>query len=774
MPITQPDLADLTYTRVRDLLRARIPIHAPEWTDHNDSDPGVAILQLFAWLADQLGYRLNRVPDRNYLAFLEMIGIRLQPATAASTKLALLLTHPESLTGRTAVPAGSKAKATTGTKPEFETDEEIEIVPAQLAAMITTISSDLRDLVDASVGGEALDASDVASWIEAHLSIVWDGTKPKLEAMPAEPVAIGQYGSDDEHRYLWLGFAFASAPSAAFVGQRVTLTVQLDDDEQPDVLAHADCMSPGETSGAATSDLAWYRPRQVGEATGRWLALRVVSDSTAGFTRSGEIVFDVPSRIGPIPDDEWVDLLTVEPLTMAEMCDLADEEADEPPPQTEPHPLPGSLPTSLNDQTLVVPISGWIRVGWGGDTMPPLSIRQVTFNAVPATAATTVTDEIVATGTGNPGQSYTLANTNLLDGTLELAVEDVASGDLVDWTEVETLDASGPDDTVYLLDREAGELRFGDGSRGRPPPLNARVIALTYRYGGGEDTEVDVGTITTPSSLPAGVKVTNLYAARGGRDAETLEEARERAPRELKVLRRAVTASDYQLLAKQTEGLRVARAEVVPLRRPYADPTIDGPGLDMGEDDAAGALSVIILPDDDTAFPRPTEGMLRTVCAWLDGYRLVTTEVHVVPPMYVRLYDWKIVVYASPGYSTADVRAAIVEQLSTWLHPLTGGDDGEGFPLAAVIPHSAILARLFRVTGVARVDTLELSFDGYAPQEDPDDDPVQVGRNSRLTAGVLTACPDDADAAKVTTITLAADELPFVDLSSIALEVRSS
>ena len=71
MPLTPPRLDDLDYATVETMLRERIPLVAPEWTDHNDSDPGIALIQLFAHLAEQVGYRLNRVPEKTYVEFLQ-------------------------------------------------------------------------------------------------------------------------------------------------------------------------------------------------------------------------------------------------------------------------------------------------------------------------------------------------------------------------------------------------------------------------------------------------------------------------------------------------------------------------------------------------------------------------------------------------------------------------------------------------------------------------------------------------------------------------------
>ena len=79
MPIESPQLDDLRFDRTVEELVRRIPVYAPEWTDHNASDPGISLIQLFAYLAEQVGYRLNRVPEKNHIELLKLLGVRLQP-----------------------------------------------------------------------------------------------------------------------------------------------------------------------------------------------------------------------------------------------------------------------------------------------------------------------------------------------------------------------------------------------------------------------------------------------------------------------------------------------------------------------------------------------------------------------------------------------------------------------------------------------------------------------------------------------------------------------
>jgi predicted phage baseplate assembly protein len=94
MPLPDIQLDDRTYeTLVADALR-RIPGYTPEWTDFNDSDPGITLVQLFAWLEEMILYRLNKVPDKNFIEFLKLIGIELNPPMPATGELTFHLSSP--------------------------------------------------------------------------------------------------------------------------------------------------------------------------------------------------------------------------------------------------------------------------------------------------------------------------------------------------------------------------------------------------------------------------------------------------------------------------------------------------------------------------------------------------------------------------------------------------------------------------------------------------------------------------------------------------------
>src|SRR5690348_9632590 len=81
--IPPPKLDDRTFHDIVEEAISMIPRYAPEWTNHNPSDPGITLIELAAWMTDLLIYRLNQVPDKNYVAFLNLLGIKLRPPRAA-------------------------------------------------------------------------------------------------------------------------------------------------------------------------------------------------------------------------------------------------------------------------------------------------------------------------------------------------------------------------------------------------------------------------------------------------------------------------------------------------------------------------------------------------------------------------------------------------------------------------------------------------------------------------------------------------------------------
>lgn len=757
MPLTPPIVADLTFATVEPMLRERIPIVAPEWTDHNASDPGIAMIQLFAHLSEQLGYRLNRVPEKTYVEFLRLVGVTLAPARAARTRIAFTLAKPGEAQG-VLVPAGSRigGKGPGGAAPVFETDRDLDVLPVQLAALATA-RGELLDINGPDDKGPTARNGDPVAYVDERFSLAWDGRKLKLKDMPLQPVGLFLRPEEENHRVLYLGLAFNQIRSAGFLGARASLHLQLDGDEEadPDSQVKAGGVSLTVANalpeGPPLARYDYYRPPAIGEAAGSWQPLTILSDETDGWTRSGTIRFDVPERIGPVPAGEWVD---VEP-------DM-------------PHPLVDQIKTPVAGTPPEVPVSGWIRVTFA---LPPKNrVRSLGFNTMTATNLQTVVGERLGRGTGLSAQTMTLTNTDLDPDSLRLVSRDPnRSPEYLSWRQVSDFDDAGPNDPVYVLDAEAGLVLFGDGYAGRPPFATEVMVAERYRHGGGPDGNVDTGAVAQPDALPSALDgAFNVTPARGGHAAETIEEAKRRAPAAFRRRGRAVTAADFRETALESPGVDVARAEVVARHLPYPIGHqiggLDASGIDF-ETETAGALTVIAVPGRPGPYPMPTEGELSAVARHLDTLRLITTEVHVSGPQYVRLFDMAITVLAMPGYSETALREAVMDRLRTRFHVLTGGPGGTGFPFGARLHHADLVAEVMAVPGIARVEGL----DGYADGSTPPGAARQLSwRAERRQKVRITNCPRPGVDTDIDRIMLMPDECVFVDSDGLLVTVVGS
>ncbi len=87
MPLSAPNLDDRTFGQLMEEARLQIQRSSPAWTDLSPGDPGIVLLELFAFLTETMLYRLNRLPDKAYVEFLNLLGVRLYPPAAAGVTL---------------------------------------------------------------------------------------------------------------------------------------------------------------------------------------------------------------------------------------------------------------------------------------------------------------------------------------------------------------------------------------------------------------------------------------------------------------------------------------------------------------------------------------------------------------------------------------------------------------------------------------------------------------------------------------------------------------
>jgi predicted phage baseplate assembly protein len=353
----------------------------------------------------------------------------------------------------------------------------------------------------------------------------------------------------------------------------------------------------------------------------------------------------------------------------------------------------------------------WLRcvVEDGTYDIPP-KIDQIRLNTVDAVQRSKEKQDRFS-GSGLPDFCIDIKDVPVLDAMKDEGTptpQITVDNDQLPWKKVEDFDASKSGDEHYTMDLKSGRICFGDGIHGKIPPEGKDNILISYRTGGGVRGNVNAGAINrVDDDLAARISVTNYRPASGGEDAETLEEAIQRARKDLKTPYRAVTSQDYERLAINTPGVRVARARALPGYYPGKNSPV------------AGIVSVIVVPkvEDGTVNPELSQGFLKTVYEHLDKRRLLTTELVVLRPGYEEI-TVEATVRIHPRFVGSAVADEVKKKLNDFLHPIRGGPDGTGWPFGRTVYRSEIYEVIDRVEGVDHVRSVSLARNGTRSSDD--------------------------------------------------------
>lgn len=368
----------------------------------------------------------------------------------------------------------------------------------------------------------------------------------------------------------------------------------------------------------------------------------------------------------------------------------------------------------------------------------------------------TITNEILGSSNGNPHQAFQVQSPPARDvavwvdelATLSAGERDrlTAASDItvdvvgdpddpdafwVAWTPVEDFLSSGGDDRHYTLEAVDGTVTFGDGAAGTIPPRGRDNIRVDYETGGGLAGNVTAGAVDElEGSLAFVNSITNPLAADGGADAELTADVLERAPRELRDRNRAVARVDYERLAKSS-ARKVTRARCLP-------------GLDPRGLYKPGWVTVLVVPQTSDRIPVPSASLKAQV----------TDDLHDAAPAALLgdLGDERLVV-RGPTYVEVTVEATIeadapdslsalerraADALAAYLHPLSGGDGGDGWPFGKLPCVSDCYGVLEGVADVDHVSEITLHFTatGTTRSIRPGEEPPSVEPDVLVHSGI--------------------------------------
>lgn len=330
-----------------------------------------------------------------------------------------------------------------------------------------------------------------------------------------------------------------------------------------------------------------------------------------------------------------------------------------------------------------------------------------------ATHARPIRREHLGQSDGSPGQRFYLQFKPILKRMngefLQVLVDGEGSQA---WQEVSDFANSGSQDRHYTLDPIHGELRFGPAIRqpdgtmklyGAVPPRGAQLVFEQYRFGGGQLGNVQANILNTlKTGIPFVGKVTNLEPAWGGLDAESLEAAMMRAPALLRSRERAVTEEDYEFLARQALPSAIGRVKCLQPRPSEAGRI------------APGQVYVLVIPRiaQPNAYIEPEklepkEEDIRSLDAYLEDRRLLTTRLDIRPPAYYWV-SAHVKLRAVPGTDRIEVETQVLSRLYKFLNPICGGPDGKGWPFGRHLFVSDIYQCLQGVPDIQFIRSVEM------------------------------------------------------------------
>lgn len=503
MSLPQVQLDERGFQSLVDEARLRIAGKCPAWNEHNVSDPGITLIEQFAWMTEMLIYRANLIPKKARIALLEMMGVKLTPAEVAGADLRFMLSAPAS--SRVQFPAGAAEVAAAGSAQSdqvvFRNVKPILVPPLRLQAMQLARHGRFGDV-----------------FVQEGIARVHSSAQPGLysEAQPQDG--------------LYLGFRHQLS--------RLVVAVDID-------------AVPARGAGIAPKDPAWVW--EVQTLDGAWSAATVLSDTTGGLNNaSGTVQLQLPlAESQPTSAGRGLHWLrcrllsaqqdgahgytrspVIERLSASAIGALVKAE----------HATPAATPSTLPEADRANAAGAELLGYSDGSPGQILHVRHTPALELGAGEGLEVMDA--------DSQQWvawqlrdSLADSERDDGhyCFDPVLGEVRLGPAI-------------------------RSRDGWLQRGKIPREGA-AMRMRYRYGGGVSGNVAAGTLTVlRRSLPGIASVTNPEPATGGVDAESLPEALDRAPDETRTRSRAVTAEDYEVLAVRASR-RVARVRCLAPRQ---------------------------------------------------------------------------------------------------------------------------------------------------------------------------------------------------------------
>lgn len=672
MGLPVPNLDNRTFEQLLQEARKSISNYASQWTNHNPTDPGITLIELFAWLAEITSYRINLVTEEHLLKYLKLLGIKPLDFIPAAVDLSFEVDEKRYLEKGTDFFA-EKACIEKGTC--FLAEKASERIDFELLEDITVIPFQLEKII---IDEKSVSLSQTSSVDFSQFKNLSRGLFDRSVANTKNDLFFAPFGlSTRKNSQLYLGFKFKPYKTEG------------EDDENAKApnslnfmcyLYEKDLIETGKHGEESVYKLENAKLKwEITESSEKEQWREVFpEDRTQNFTKSGRILFKglegwVCSSISAWSFQEkeekyyWL------------RCTLLESEYEYPP-----------------------------------------RIEEILLNTVTVVQKKKITDITLGKSNGVPEQVFKLPDAPVLRGSLQLSL----AGE--EWYEVDDFDGSKPDSTHFTLDSAKGEIRFGDGLRGKVPREGTEILVNKYETSrGGQGNLLSKSKWEALGEMLEGWNIINYKPATGGKNKESTDEAFERFNRDLKVPYRAVTTEDFEYIARKTPGLRIAQVKAIPNFDPYK------------QVDREGSVTVVIVPfsplDTFKTPPMPSRSFRIAVARHLENHRLLGTRLHVVSPEYVQV-EVKVTLSISESSHEGQIRNMVIDKLNHYLHPAKGGQDEKGWNVGKPVYYSELYKLIMEIEGVEFVEKINI-YARKGARQDKNGDLILTSRMATVYSG---------------------------------------
>lgn len=826
MVLPKQNLDDKTFDQLVDEARKLIPRYSSQWTDHNLSDPGVTLIDLFAWLTEITLFRINLIRDSHKLKYLKLLGFMPQPPLPAIADISFRLRHlfnwneipgNENMllinylymrygvdwvrTARIERTNSNKTiiisnhinnislgldndKNTVKLKIDDVTKDELIANNENGRLNIYDFSRRLTlpkgEVIQTEISGKTISFELLGriSIVPLNLEkVIVDertgGVFDRTGANEKADLFFAPFGmKDHENNTLYLGFDRKA--------EKLSFMVYLYEKDL-EVLPG----KHGDEKGSAFNICEFIWEMSVIPDGSQWQTIDPVAiiDETEGFNKSGRIIlndlkgwsasqnivwkdkdersyfwlrcilkksgFQYPPRIETISINT-VPAIHGKTIKRDENWKSIDDFSS----SNTSNGMPSQVFRSPNNpilaNTLVVSVSGeyneyfanWNEIP-GKDNQRLLKylankfyfdwIEHANIEKNPKGNIINIFDDrnkiLLLLNVWKTKVSLVMDRRKVCDFAVRVQNSGLEMYSGL-WTEVDDFDGSGSDDNHYILDKEHGEIKFGDGLNGRIPPSSSEITAVRYRTGGGNEGNFKAGynwkVENEKKTVGHTLNIVNHKPSTGGKDAEILNDAIERCLRDMKIPYTAVTSGDFEHIAMNTPGLRVAKAKAIPN---YKKNHSNG-------ESSNGSVTIAVLPytpiETFITPPSPPPGFINAICHHVDKHRLLGTEIHIESPQFIRV-NVSMKIDLIKGYSENELTSTVKRELNLFLHPIKGWFDKKGWPIGRLVSRSEIFEYIRKIEGINCILKISISGDNGSS--------LDVNGNLKLPSEISTVYP---------------------------------